>query len=98
MSVIFFVANTLASLWFIRFQSAMQKVMITPIQTILVWLFYLFYKGDGHEDFHVISLVGMVLLTVGTFYFVQFEMSDLNMEIKEAKECGIQLSNEANLD
>ena len=54
--------------------------MVSPLSTIIIWVFYMLYPGYGHEDYNSLSLFGMIMLAGGSFYFVQLEMIDLELE------------------
>lgn len=66
--------------------------MVSPLSTIIIWVFYMLYPGYGHEDYNSLSLLGMIMLAGGSFYFVQLEMIDLELEGVSNTESDIQLS------
>ena len=72
----FGVMNTLLSLWIIKNQNAVLKVMLSLLKTFILWIFFICYTGNGHEDFNGFDLIGMSMIAVGTIYFVRLELSD----------------------
>jgi len=72
----FGVMNTLFSLWIIKNQNAVLKVMLALLKTFLLWVFFMCYAGNGHEDFNYLDLIGMSMIAIGTVYFVRLELSD----------------------
>lgn len=56
-------------------------MMITPLRTIILWLFHMMYQGDGHEDFNAIKMLGMLMLAGGSFFYVELEMHDIQQEV-----------------
>ena len=38
---------------------------------ISVWIFFLLYRGEAHEDFNWKQLVGMLILVVGTIWYIK---------------------------
>jgi hypothetical protein len=68
--------NTLFSLWIIKNQNAVLKVMLSLLKTFLLWVFFISYTGNGHEEFNYLDLIGMSMIAVGTIYFVRLELSD----------------------
>ena len=59
----------------------MQKVMITLLPAILVWVFFMLYPFEGHEDFNSIKLIGMLMLCLGIYASVELEMLDIQDQI-----------------
>jgi hypothetical protein len=59
----------------------MQKVMITLLPAILVWVFFMLYPFEGHEDFNSIKLIGMLMLCLGIYAYVELEMLDIQVQI-----------------
>lgn len=52
-----------------KYASAAQRSTIDTSRTLLIWVFFIIYKGSGHERFIWLELVGFVLLVFGTFLF-----------------------------
>jgi len=44
---------------------------------ILVWVFFMLYPFEGHEDFNSIKLIGMLMLCLGIYAYVELEMLDI---------------------
>lgn len=38
-------------------------------KVVLVWVFFLIYRGDGGETFHWLQFGGFILIVIGTFVF-----------------------------
>lgn len=49
--------------------SAAQRSTIDNSRTVLIWVFFLIYKGSGHEDFHWLQTAGFIILVFGTLYY-----------------------------
>ena len=49
--------------------SAAQRSTIDTSRTAIIWIFFLIYKGDGHEDFIWLQLVGFIVLIFGTLIY-----------------------------
>jgi len=45
-----------------KYASAANRVTLTQTKTLLVWLFFLFYKGKGHEEFKGLQLGGFIVV------------------------------------
>jgi hypothetical protein len=73
-SLIVFVASQFISLWIIKNQNAMQKVMLSLMKNFVVWFFFMLFRGNGHEDLSVYKTIGMILLAFGTTYYVNLDM------------------------
>ena len=71
------------SLFFIKMTNAMQKVMLQLIKTVLVWVFFMLWPGEGHENFNIIKLLGMILLSFGTFWYIWLDLEDIEKEAKK---------------
>jgi hypothetical protein len=37
-----------------KYASAPQRSTIDTSRTVLIWIFFLIYQGDGHEQFHTL--------------------------------------------
>ncbi|CAI2371278.1 unnamed protein product [Moneuplotes crassus] len=57
------------SLLVTKYASATAKVILKQTKIVIVWLFFLIYRGGGHETFHVLQLIGFVLLCAGIILF-----------------------------
>ena len=49
--------------------SAAQRSTIDTSRTAIIWIFFLIYKGDGHEEFIWLQLVGFIVLIFGTLIY-----------------------------
>ena len=49
--------------------SAAQRSTIDTSRTAIIWIFFLIYKGDGHEDFIWLQLIGFIVLIFGTLIY-----------------------------
>lgn len=49
--------------------SAAQRSTIDTSRTVLIWIFFLIYPYDGHEEFHFLQLGGFILLVFGTLVY-----------------------------
>jgi len=56
--------------WIIKNQSAMQKCMAVILKLLLLWVFWMIWPGQGHEDFNFIKMLSMILLTIGIVYYM----------------------------
>ena len=52
-----------------KYASAAQRSTIDTCRTLIIWMFFIFYQGPGHERFIWLELVGFVMLVLGTFVF-----------------------------
>lgn len=53
--------------------NAMQKVMLSLLKIFIMWIFFMIWKGVGHQDFNTITLLGMLLLAIGTFWYIYLD-------------------------
>lgn len=44
------------------------------------------WPGKGHEDFNLVKMFGMILLIVGTFYYIKLDLEDIEKEQQKQKE------------
>lgn len=49
-----------------KYASAAQRSTVDTCRTALIWSFFIFYQGEGHERFIWLELVGFFLLIGGT--------------------------------
>ena len=52
-----------------KYASSANRVTIQQTKTVLVWLFFLIYQGEGHENFKILQLVGFVLIVIGVILY-----------------------------
>jgi len=45
-----------------KYASAAQRSTIDMSRTALIWVFFLIYQGNGHEEFKWLELIGFILL------------------------------------
>ena len=57
--------------------NAMNKVMLALLKTFVLWIFFMIWPGYGHEDFNFIKMVGMGFLAVGTIYYINLDLLDI---------------------
>jgi len=55
----------------------MNKVMLALLKTFVLWIFFMIWPGYGHEDFNFIKMVGMAFLAVGTVYYINLDLKDI---------------------
>lgn len=67
------VVTSFLSLQIIKQSNAMQKVMLALLKTFLMWIFFMLYPGHGHEDFNWIKMIGMLLLAIGTVWYIRLD-------------------------
>ncbi len=72
----------------------MQKVMLALLKTFLMWIFFMLYPGHGHEDFNWIKMIGMLLLAIGTIWYIKLDFKDI--EVMSA-EC-LSTKNDSQID
>jgi hypothetical protein len=73
---------TFLCLFIIKMTNAMQKVMLALLKTFLMWIFFMAWPDEGHEDFNVIKMIGMLLLAAGTVWYITLDIKDLELEAK----------------
>lgn len=67
------VVNYLA-LYMIHMTNALQKIMLALLKTILMWVFFMAYPGEGHEDWNWTKALGMLLLVIGTLWYIKLDI------------------------
>ena len=53
----------------IQISSATNRVVLEQCRIVAVWMFFLAYQGDGHEDFSFGKLTGFLLIVIGVLMF-----------------------------
>jgi len=48
-----------------KHMSATSRTTLKQTKIVLVWVFFLLYRGEGHESFKVLQLVGFLILVSG---------------------------------
>lgn len=74
MGITTFVLAQLMALVIIKYSNAMTKVMIVLLKTFLLWIFFMAWPGYGHEDWNFIKAAGMLMLSVGTIYYIKLDI------------------------
>lgn len=49
--------------------SATSRTTLKQTKIVLVWVFFLIYKGKGHETFKPLQLVGFIILVTGIMLY-----------------------------
>ena len=75
------------TLYIIKMTNAMQKVMLALLKTFLMWIFFMLWKGEGHEDFNIIKMFGMLLLSIGTIYYIMLDIEEIDKEYLSTMSC-----------
>ena len=52
-----------------KYASAAQRATLDISRTVLIWVFFLLYPGQGKETFYWLQLIGFVILVLGTLVF-----------------------------
>lgn len=52
-----------------KYASSANRVTIQQTKTVIVWVFFLIYQGDGHENFKLLQLIGFVLMLSGVILY-----------------------------
>ena len=52
-----------------KYASSAQRATLDISRTVLIWVFFLAYPGDGSETFNYIQLLGFLVLIVGTLVY-----------------------------
>ena len=60
--------------------------MIIQTKTYVIWIFFMLWKGEGHEDWSFIKFLGLVLTTVAVVQFLQLEAMFKETEHTRAEE------------
>jgi len=82
--------------YIIKYANAMERVTIGHTRIAFVWLFFIFYQGDGHQDFNWLQFVFMTLLIVSTLMFVVYDrqISDNEGEDELDEQSGTYISSQ----
>lgn len=54
--------------------------MLALLKTFLMWIFFMAWQGDGHEDWNWIKAGGMALLAIGTIWYIKLDIDDLDRQ------------------
>lgn len=73
---------SLLTLILIKKFNAMQKVMLSSIKPFVFWIFFICYQGAGHEEFDIVKFAGMILLTIGIFWYIYLDNEEIATGIK----------------
>lgn len=70
--------------------SAAQRSTIDTSRTVLIWIFFMIYPGEGHEKFQALQLLGFIVLLTGTLVFneivvIPFWGMDKDTKVNRAK-------------
>jgi hypothetical protein len=68
-SVIFIAGYNGFGITITKHMSATSRTTLKQTKIVLVWIFFLLYRGDGHESFKVLQLVGFVILVSGILLY-----------------------------
>jgi len=52
-----------------KYASAANRVTLQQSKNLLIWIFFLAYRGHGHEEFKVLQLTGFLVLVCGVILF-----------------------------
>jgi len=52
-----------------KYASSPQRAVLDNSRTILVWIFFLIYQGNGHETFKWLQLIGFIVLIIGSLIY-----------------------------
>lgn len=55
----------------IKEESAMQRQIVMMLIIPVVWIFFMLYQAEGHEEFSWKHLAGLTILTIGTFWYIR---------------------------
>ena len=55
----------------VKMTSATNRVVLEQCRVIFVWVFFLSYSGEGHENFSIGKLFGFFLIVLGVLSFNQ---------------------------
>ena len=61
-SSIFAALQQITGYMVIKHENAVHKTTITLLIIAFMWIFFLVYQGEGHENFNVLTLLAIVLL------------------------------------
>jgi hypothetical protein len=68
-----------AAISLVKHSTAVNRSVSEQIRVLLVWCFFIFYQGYGHESFSVTKAIGFTLVVIGVLMFNKF----FNFENKE---------------
>ena len=83
--VIMMVANgthAVAGMSIIKEESAMQRQTVMMLVVPTVWIFFMVHDGKAHEEFSWKTLIGMLIVVVGSFWYIK---ADRDKEEQGAK-------------
>lgn len=55
----------------IKYETAVLQTTITLTIIFTTWLFFLLWPGQGHSGFNPFTLLGMVILAVGSYWYIK---------------------------
>ena len=70
-----------------KYASAAQRSTIDMSRTAIVWVFFLSYRGNGHEEFIWLELIGFIFIICGTLIYnemVVIPLFGFNLNTKKA--------------
>lgn len=68
-SVIFIAGYNGFGITITKHMSATSRTTLKQTKIVLVWVFFLLYRGDGHESFKWLQLVGFIILVSGILLY-----------------------------
>lgn len=63
--------HALLGMAIIKEESAVQRQTVMMLVTPTVWIFFMLYTGEGSESFNWKQLVGLIMLTFGTIWYIK---------------------------
>jgi hypothetical protein len=54
----------------IKYETAVLQTTITLTIIFTTWLFFLFWPYNGHSSFNVLTLLGMLMLASGSYWYI----------------------------
>ena len=57
--------------------SAVNRSIFRQLSIVLIWVFFLSFKGTGHETFSALQLGGYIILLFGVIFFNLAEWANL---------------------
>lgn len=72
-----------------KFASAANRVTLSQSKTVIVWIFFLIYKGGGHENFKWLQFSGFIVMLLGVILYnevIVVPFFGFNKNTKSAKE------------
>jgi drug/metabolite transporter (DMT)-like permease len=52
-----------------KFASAANRVTLSQSKTVIVWVFFLIYRGGGHENFKWLQFAGFIVMLLGVILY-----------------------------